>query len=117
MDCKLKRLYIFSFALFLPIYASAAFECTSKVANILVYSDELVNILHSGRGEYTVICSLKTELAGVSISTCAMWVGMLQAIKKKDGLANFYYAGTGTCATLPTYSSAPVPVYIGDVTP
>lgn len=46
-----------------------------------------------------------------------MWTAMLQAIKKKNGLATFYYGGTGSCATMPTYGGAPVPGYIGDITP
>jgi hypothetical protein len=94
-----------------------AYECRVKVGNVLVYAGGEVNVLHSGRGDYTIICNLTTQYGGVSPSTCAMWTGMLQAIKRKDGLAEFYYGGTGTCATLPTYGSAPVPVYIGDTTP
>ena len=101
----------------LPSNAVAAYECSVNVKNVLVYKDGIVNILHSGRGDYTIICSMSGDYLGVSVSTCAMWTAMLQAIKKKAGVATFYYDGVGTCATLPTYAAAPVPVYIGDVTP
>lgn len=93
----------------------AAFECYVKVNNVLVYKDGNVNILHTGRNDYTVICNLATPYQGVAITTCAMWTSMLQNIKENGGTANFYFDGTGTCATLPTYGSAPAPVYIGDM--
>jgi hypothetical protein len=113
----MKKIVAFMMACIIPLHANAAFECNVKVINILIYSEGTVNIVHAGRNDYTHICNLNAERAGVSPTTCAMWAGMLQAIKKKDGLATFYYGGTGTCATLPTYASAPVPSYIGDVTP
>lgn len=101
----------------LPFQAHAAFDCSVSVKNVLVYANGMVNVLHSGRGDYTVICNMQSEYSGVSSSTCAMWTAMLQVIKKKNGVAHFYYEGAGTCSTLPTYGSAPVPIYIGDVTP
>jgi 5,10-methenyltetrahydromethanopterin hydrogenase len=103
--------------LLLPLQAQAAFECTVSVANVLVYRDGAVNVLHSGRGDYTYMCSLNGTYGGVDTATCAMWASMLQAIKKKNGRAALYFDGSGSCATLPTYGSAPVPVYVGDVTP
>lgn len=104
-------------ACLIPLHAHAAFECNVKIVNILIYADGLVNVVHTGRNEYTVICSLGAEHGGVSPTTCAMWAGMLQAIKKKNGIAAFYFGGEGSCATMPTYGSAPIPTYIGDITP
>jgi hypothetical protein len=40
---------------------------------------------------------------------------MLQNIKKNNGVAQFYYGGEGSCEELPTYGSAPTPIYIGDM--
>jgi hypothetical protein len=100
-----------------PLTAQAAFECDVKVLRVLVYSSGAVNVLHSGRNDYTVICYLDTTSGGVAPTTCAMWTAMLQAIKRKSGTATFYYPTDGTCATMGTYGSAPVPSYIGDVTP
>lgn len=99
----------------LPFQAMASYTCSVTVNKVLVYANGNVNIKHSGRGDYTVICNLKTPRTNVSITTCAMWTSMLQNIKKNDGKASFYYSGEGSCATLPTYSSSPTPVYIGDV--
>ncbi|MEJ7804925.1 MAG: hypothetical protein WKG03_03260 [Telluria sp.] len=113
----MKKLILAALAFAISMNANAAYECSVKVANVLIYSEGSVNVLHSGRGDYTVVCNLNADRAGVSPTTCAMWAGMLQAIKKKNGLAQFYFNGEGTCATLPVYGSAPAPVYIGDVSP
>ena len=104
-------------ALALPAPARAAYECNVSVKYVLIYRDGLVNVLHTGRGDYTFVCSLKGTYGGVDPATCAMWTAMLQSIKKKNGIANFYFDGAGSCDAMGTYTSAPVPVYIGDVTP
>lgn len=97
--------------------SASAFECNASVHNVLIYSDGSVNVLHSGRGDYTVVCGLRGDRGGVDAVTCAAWTGLLQQVKKKGGTANFYYPGAGSCSTMPTYWSSPVPTYIGDVTP
>lgn len=99
----------------LPISSFAAYQCDVKVIKVLIYSNGNVNVLHSGRNDYTVVCNLNSTSGEVSPTTCAMWAAMLQSIKKKDGNANFYFNGDGTCATMNTYDSAPVPAYIGDI--
>jgi hypothetical protein len=101
----------------LPLNAKAAFECNVKIVNVLVYGNGSVNVLHSGRQDYTVVCNLDSAIGGVSPTTCALWTAMLQAIKKKNGTAEFFFWGNESCATMGTYGAAPIPVYIGDVTP
>lgn len=101
--------------LLLSMPSQAAFHCTVDVVRVLVYAGGNVNVLHSGRDDYTVICNLNSPQNGVAVTTCAMWTSMLQNIKKANGKAIFYYSGTGTCADIATYGSAPTPVYIGDV--
>lgn len=96
-------------------HASAAYECHVKVIHVLVYSNGMVNIAHNGRNEFTVVCNLNSEWKGVSVTTCAVWLAMLESIKKRNGTANFYYEGNGACENLPTYGEAPAPVYIGDM--
>jgi hypothetical protein len=109
------KIYLLTGLLFISASSQAAFHCTVDVKKVLVYNSGTINVLHSGRNDYTVICNLKTEAKGVSIPTCAMWTSMLQNIKKAKAKAIFYYPGEGTCASLPTYGNAPIPVYIGDV--
>jgi hypothetical protein len=110
------RLVLLVTCLFASQQAAADYFCTVNVINVLVYSNGTLNILHSGRGDYTFVCNLNTERQGVSPTTCAVWFGLLEAIKKKNGLANIYFNGDGSCSTLPTYGNAPAPLYIGDVT-
>ncbi|MBQ4890693.1 hypothetical protein J8L86_12605 [Shewanella sp. MMG014] len=108
------KLIVFSFVS-LSFSTSAAFNCSVDVSRVLIYGNGSVNILHTGRGDYTYICNLNNDWKGVSVTTCAMWTGMLQSIKQNNGKAIFYYGGEGSCSTLPTYSGTPAPVYIGDM--
>lgn len=94
----------------------AAFDCKVDLHAVLIYGNGLVNVLHSGRGDYTVICNVSEERLGVSPTTCALWASMLISLKKDGKKADFYYNSTpqyNSCATLPHYSNAPAPVYIG----
>ncbi|MBU1620768.1 MAG: hypothetical protein KJ556_04840 [Gammaproteobacteria bacterium] len=96
----------------------AAFDCKVDLHAVLIYGDGTVNVLHSGRGDYTHICNLSEERLGVSPTTCALWASMLVTLKKDGKKADFYYNSTpqyNSCATLPHYSGAPAPVYIGAV--
>ena len=98
--------------------ALAAFQCKSDIQAVLVYANGAVNVRHTGRDDYTHICSLKEERQGVSIATCAMWTSMLLNLKEKAKKADFYYTTTpeyNSCADLPTYSASPAPVYIGPI--
>jgi hypothetical protein len=114
LTMKLK-ISLFTLLVSISTLSEASFNCTVGVSKVLVYGSGDVNIVHQGRNTYTIICNLSKARQNVSITTCAMWTSMLQNIKKEGGKAIFYYPGTGTCATLPTYSSSPVPVYIGNV--
>ena len=105
-----------TFFMFLISFQSlAAFSCNVDISTVLIYSDGSVNVLHTGRGDYTYICNLQSERQGVSVTTCAMWTSMLQNVQSDASKATFYFAGTGSCSTMATYGSAPVPVYIGTI--
>jgi len=96
--------------------ASAAVVCTVDVKRVLIYGSGVVNVLHSGRNNYTVVCSLKNERKGVSIPTCAMWASNLQSAKDNGEKVIFYYNDSlsySSCADLPIYGGAPAPIYIG----
>jgi hypothetical protein len=99
----------------LPLQTFAAFNCVVDVSRVLIYADGSVNILHTGRNNYTYICNLKTERQGVSITTCAMWTSTLQNTQNNAVKAIFYYGGSGSCSTLPLYGATPAPIYIGTV--
>ena len=96
------------------------FECTASIVNVLIYKSGDVNVLHSGRGDYTVMCNLITTRDGVDPTVCATWYALLQTVKNKHGTVDLWFSVTDpvvvSCATLPTYWSAPGPYYVGDVT-
>jgi hypothetical protein len=104
----------------LPGGASAAnFSCEVDVKAVLPYADGNVNVLHSGRGDFTHICNLKTERAGVATATCAMWTSMLTQAMRDNRKVTFFYdhATIGSCSQLPIYSAGLPPVYVGYVKP
>jgi hypothetical protein len=97
-------------------HAHADFYCVVNVQAVLPYYEGSVNVLHSGRGDYTYICNLNsTRTSGLSVEpqTCAMWTALLLQAKRNNTPVTFWYSGSGSCATLATYSNSPVPVYIG----
>jgi len=100
---------------FLSSSAFANFSCVTNVNKVLIYNDGGVNVYHTGRNDFTVICSLQSERQNIGITTCAMWTSMLQNAQAKDIQVAFYYPGEGSCATLPTYGATQAPIYIGVV--
>ena len=74
----------------------AAFHCTVNLKAVLMYANGAVNINHGGRNNYTIICNLKQERLGVSLSTCALWTSTLLNLKKDGRKAIFYYNTTSS---------------------
>jgi hypothetical protein len=93
------------------------FRCRAEIRGVLIYSDSSVNVAHSERGDWTVICNLTNFRSGVSPETCAEWTKLLLQLKAAGRRADFYYntAAATSCADLPTYAAAPVPHYIGAI--
>jgi len=113
----MKKIIIFMLVTFMSLNSFAGtFSCNANVSKVLLYKSGAVNILQSARNDYTVVCNLNQEWKGVSITTCALWVGILQGIKERGTKAQFYYSTSEatSCADLPHYGSAPSPVYIGE---
>jgi hypothetical protein len=102
-----------------PFSAYADYSCMVDVKGVLPYAGGLVNVLHTGRGDWTMICSLDQTYtngaASVSPNTCAMWTSLLLRAMKDNQKVQFWFPGTGSCAALGTYGSAAVPTYIGIV--
>ena len=94
---------------------AATFQCSVDVDTVLIYKDGNVNVRHSGRGDYTVVCNLSSARQGVSTTTCAMWAAVLLKAEANKRKTHFWFTTdtASSCADLPTYSSAPAPIYIG----
>lgn len=91
----------------------AAFSCNVTVGEVLLYANGAVVVYHNVRNDYVQVCNTNGTWNDVDTVTCALWVGMLQGAQNNGKLVKFYYEGTGSCGTLPTYDSAPAPLYIG----
>jgi hypothetical protein len=115
---KLALSLVLTAALGHPSVADAAsYSCSVTITEVLVYGSGVVNVKHSGRNDYTFICNLTTPRSNVSVQVCAMWTSALLSLKADAKQARFLYDGPvgSTCATLPTYDSAPAPLYIGAI--
>lgn len=109
----MRKILLLASTLLLSIPSYATFYCSVDIDRILIYGNGDVNIRHSGRGDYTVICNLNSPRKDVGITTCAMWASMLQNLKGNEEKAIFAYPGTGTCTELKTYGHTQAPLYIG----
>jgi len=109
---------LFAAAVGLAVNARADFSCNVTVQGVLPYYEGSVNVLHSGRGDWTIICSLErayTNGLTVTPTVCAAWMTLLLRAKKNNQLVQFWFPGTGACGAIGTYGSSPVPIYIGEV--
>lgn len=52
---KLARLLALVVAASLPMPSFAAYECNVNLQHVLIDGNGTVNVLHSGRGDYTVV--------------------------------------------------------------
>ena len=103
---------------------AVAFGCRTFVNGVLVYKDGSVNVNRADRGDWTYVCNLNSARDGVSVTTCAMWVSLLQQIKRDGKRAEFWFdyaegaggvVGAPACSNTTYYHFAPAPVYIGAV--
>ena len=112
-SCSLK-LTAFSLLCITEIVYSATINCNGQINALLIYSSGDVNIHTTYRNDYTVVCNLKTEKDGVSISTCAVWASLLAKAKHEGRTISAYYSHPAVtdCATIPHYGNAPAPIYL-----
>ncbi|MDH4871670.1 hypothetical protein [Pseudomonas sp. BN515] len=110
-----------SFIVLMALSAAAqsdALYCAGKIAQAIVYGNGNLMVLSTWRSDWTVLCNLKGTPSIDSV-TCSHW-SSLTSMAFKDGatLGLYYNVPTGTtCANLPTYAKAPVPVYLRLVSP
>lgn len=112
-----RRIVVGLSCLTLSLSASADFACAVTVQGVLPYADGSLNVRHSGRNDWTVICNLDapyTNVTAVSPTVCASWMVILLRAKKNNTPIQFWFAGAGSCATLGTYWSSQVPTYVGE---
>jgi hypothetical protein len=104
-------------ALFASLAGAAAIaspiNCQGTVLDALLYADGSVNIRGSWRSDFTFVCNTNGTFGGVATEVCLSWYATAVKAISLGKTLQVYYNTTYTCATLPTYGSSPVPVYIG----
>ncbi len=109
-----RRVIVVAFSLLLaPVVSNAVTHCTGRVEDALLYADGTVNILGAWRGDFTVICNTHGTFGGISAEVCLSWYATAVKAVTDGAMLRIYYAENFTCATLPTYGAAPVPIYVG----
>jgi hypothetical protein len=103
----------------MPANADVYCGGTGPVNRVLTYADGSVLVNTNWRGDFIAICNLTTTWKGVQPSTCFAWMSQIAAAVTANKSTGFWYGGFSdprSCATMPTYFSAPAPVYI-DIAP
>jgi hypothetical protein len=113
MRKQLAVLAVFASAL-TPSVAYADAICYGLTNNAITYATGDVMVLPAWRGDWIVICNVNTPRNNVSPSTCFSWFSAINNSILYNKPVGYYFAGIdqSACATLPTYSSAPTPVYV-----
>ena len=98
-----------------PGSAQAATYCgPTVITRSLIYTDGSVKIFAPWRGDFVMICNIRTNWRGVDPLLCLSWNARVDnAIAKGQKIA-LYYANLlpGECLTMPTYDNAPAPLYL-----
>lgn len=105
------------FAVLIPLRANAEAYCGGDAppARVLTYADGRVLLLTGWRGDFFQICNLNQSWKGVQPATCFAWMSKLASAINANKRVGIWYTeleGGDACKTLPTYGSAPAPVYI-----
>jgi hypothetical protein len=96
-----------------PTVGFTAVECRGKVDQVLLYADGSLNILGNWRGDFTILCNTNGTIGNIPTEICMGWYGLLTKAKADNLNVAVYYFTNAACNALPTYGSAPVPVYVG----
>jgi hypothetical protein len=92
--------------------AAESRACAGTLNEYIVYSDGTLMVFGSWRGDWTYLCSTQGTLHSISSETCFSWLAMATAARVHNKTFGVYYAGSLNCATLPTYSGSPAPMYV-----
>jgi hypothetical protein len=94
--------------------ATAASQwCTGTVVHVLAEDNGYVQIVGSWRGDWTAICSLKSDLGAITATTCKSWHATLQAALVSGKRVTVHYRDISHgCGDMPTYGASPQPGYV-----
>lgn len=92
---------------------AAPLYCQGTIQKMLMYSGGEVMMFGSWRGDWTTICKTDGSIGGVPTEVCLSWYAAALSARINAKPVTVYYAdaAAATCATLPTYTSAPTMGY------
>ncbi len=97
-------------------HAAGDLWCRGNFTQVYVDKDGNVIVYATFRGDYIMLCNLNSAWKSISTSACAgMFTTALTVYKTNSTAQIVYLAPTvinKTCATIPTYNSAPSPLYV-----
>ena len=93
---------------------AAQIWCAGKVSNIYVDNANYLTVLGAWRGDYTVLCNIRTTWKGIDPMTCLSWMGIAMTATSKQQGVTVYYADPAAvaCNTLATYANSSPPIYV-----
>lgn len=83
--------------------------CAGKLSGVYVAASGDVIINGDWRNEWTRICNVKS--GEVDTVTCSLWSSYAASSVQNDIKVRFMYSGDFQCNNIPTYASAPAPIY------
>lgn len=88
--------------------------CDGKVPNILTYANGDLMVFSTWRNDWTVLCNVSSDRAGVSPAVCRSWHAILLAAQAqgKTVIVHYNYGNSSTCDALPIYHASPAPNYV-----
>ena len=92
--------------------AKADIYCAGTFSDLIMYYDGSVMVLSSWRNDWTYICNTQGQWGGIDGASCLAWyAAAVKAAMSQVPVGIWYSGNTYTCANLPTYGSAPAPLY------
>jgi hypothetical protein len=95
--------------------AKADIYCYGGVDEAFVQIDGAFAMHPTWRNDWVTLCNVKTTYKGVDSTTCLAWYTIINNAILYNKVAGVYYAGYNNesdCASIPTYATAPAPIYV-----
>lgn len=115
----MKQIFIaLALVMMIPFQAKAAGDlwCRGNLSQVYVDRDGNVIVYATFRSDYVMLCNVNSTWKGISTSACAAMFTTALAVHKTNSIAQIFYLAPTvigkTCATIPTYNSAPSPLYV-----
>ena len=93
---------------------AAQIWCSGKITSAYIDNSGYLVVYGPWRGDYTVLCNIKSAWKGIDSMTCLSWMGIALTATSKQQTVYVSYNDPAAlaCNTLATYGNSPPPVYV-----